>query len=118
MKIMNQSKNIIILQLEFLNGKIVEDTLSSSNFTNPDHVLTIYTGGYPHHALRKLLYKLKGFIQQSSNSVEVYHWGDIDYGCILIFEHLNNYEIIHKVFVYLQNISLNLPLYLASTYKM
>ena len=73
---------------EFLNGKIVEDTLGSSNFTNTDHVLTIYTGGYPHHALRKLLYKLKGFIQQSNNSVEVYHWGDIDYGGILIFEHL------------------------------
>lgn len=73
---------------EFLNGKIVEDTLSSSKFTNTDHILTIYTGGYPHHGLRKLLYKLKGFIQQSNNSVEVYHWGDIDYGGILIFEHL------------------------------
>jgi hypothetical protein len=73
---------------EFLKGNIVEDTLNSSNFTNTDHILTIYTGGYPHHALRKLLYKLKGFVQQSNNSVEVYHWGDIDYGGILIFEHL------------------------------
>lgn len=73
---------------EFLNGKIAEGPLTSNNFKNPDQVLTIYTGGFPHHALRKLLYKLKDFIQQSNNFVEVYHWGDIDYGGILIFEHL------------------------------
>ena len=73
---------------EFLNGKIVIDNLSSSNFTNTDQIVTIYTGGYPHHALRKLLYKLKDFIHKSNHSVEIYHWGDIDYGGILIFEHL------------------------------
>lgn len=73
---------------EFLNGKIVDKTLSTSNFENNDHIITIYTGGYPHHALRKLLNKLKDFIHQSNNPVEVYHWGDIDYGGILIFEHL------------------------------
>ncbi|MFE7060785.1 Wadjet anti-phage system protein JetD domain-containing protein [Sutcliffiella sp. NPDC057660] len=73
---------------EFLNGKIVLDTLSSSNIANTDQILTIYTGGYPHHALRKLLYKLKDFIHKSDHSVKVYHWGDIDYGGILIFEHL------------------------------
>ena len=73
---------------EFLNGKIVEDTLGSSNFTNTDQILTIYTGGYPHHALRKFLFKLKDFLHESNHSVEIYHWGDIDYGGILIFEHL------------------------------
>lgn len=73
---------------EFLKGKIAEDTLASNKFADKDQILTIYTGGFPHHALRKLLFMVKDFINESRSTVEVYHWGDIDYGGILIFEHL------------------------------
>lgn len=56
---------------------------------NPEKVLVIYTGGFPHHALRKLLIKLRAFLIQSPNlASNVFHWGDIDYGGIMIFEHI------------------------------
>ncbi|MBU9723152.1 Wadjet anti-phage system protein JetD domain-containing protein [Bacillus alkalicola] len=83
---------------EFLSGKIKEETLGKSVFTNADQILAIYTGGYPHHALRKLLYKLK---ELRSEIPEVYHWGDIDYGGILIFEHLrrNYFDSLKPLFM-------------------
>lgn len=56
---------------------------------NTEKVLVIYTGGFPHHALRKLLIKLRDFqIQSPYLSCKVFHWGDIDYGGIMIFEHI------------------------------
>jgi len=54
-------------------------------------VLVIYTGGFPHKSIQKLLYKISEFISENQNQIDVeavYHWGDIDYGGIQIFEYL------------------------------
>lgn len=58
-------------------------------------VLLIYTGGFPHKGTQKFLLKLASFIRRSTPNdssdyaeVEIYHWGDMDYGGIKIFEYL------------------------------
>lgn len=71
----------------YLQGYLDENI--PSFLRNPDEVLVIYTGGFPHHALRKFLIKLSVYLDKASNAeVNVFHWGDIDYGGIMIFEHL------------------------------
>lgn len=71
----------------YLQGYLDENIPSFLH--NPDEVLVIYTGGFPHHALRKFLIKLSVYLDKASNAeVNVFHWGDIDYGGIMIFEHL------------------------------
>ncbi|MBT9136544.1 MAG: hypothetical protein DDT34_01626 [Firmicutes bacterium] len=50
--------------------------------------LVIYTGGFPHSGTQLLLSKLSTFIKNNPSVVEVYHWGDIDYGGIRIFHYL------------------------------
>lgn len=60
----------------------------------PAPVLILYTGGFPHTSTQKLLRKIAAFLagrerQKTLNAVEaIYHWGDIDYGGIRIFEYL------------------------------
>lgn len=53
-------------------------------------LLVIYTGGFPHKSTQRLLKKISAFIEtQNLLSLEgIYHWGDIDYGGIRIFEYL------------------------------
>ncbi|MEW6275466.1 MAG: Wadjet anti-phage system protein JetD domain-containing protein [Bacillota bacterium] len=52
--------------------------------------LVIYTGGFPHRTLQKFLRKLaNSFSNRQSLSIpEAYHWGDLDYGGIRIFEYI------------------------------
>lgn len=67
----------------------------------PPPVLVIYTGGFPHKSTQKLLRKIAGFLEDRHeiigaygdrlNAEDVlgfYHWGDIDYGGIRIFEYI------------------------------
>lgn len=69
----------------------------------PFPLLVLYTGGFPHKSTQTLLRKIADFLAETehrSNSkahnvhtkgatVEgIYHWGDIDYGGIRIFEYL------------------------------
>jgi hypothetical protein len=57
----------------------------------PLPVLAIYTGGFPHKSTQKLLEKISGFLGNHHHQGEglgIYHWGDIDYGGIRIFEYL------------------------------
>jgi hypothetical protein len=50
--------------------------------------LVIYMGGFPHRSLQKFLRKVAVFLvgMESAQTPKVYHWGDMDYGGILIFE--------------------------------
>lgn len=68
----------------------------------PPPILFIYTGGFPHKSTQKLFQKIADFLAENNfgNSSEhythtkakpveaIYHWGDIDYGGIRIFEYL------------------------------
>jgi len=67
----------------------------------PPPVLVIYTGGFPHQSTQKLLQKIAGFLADRGRAGEaygdgpipvnppgIYHWGDIDYGGIRIFEYI------------------------------
>lgn len=52
--------------------------------------LVIYTGGFPHRSLQRLLAKLSSVLepQAGGDPVDVLHWGDIDLGGIRIYEYL------------------------------
>lgn len=50
--------------------------------------LVVYTGGFPHSGTKQLLAKLAVALISKTPAAEVYHWGDIDYGGIRIFQHL------------------------------
>ncbi|MBS3938984.1 MAG: DUF2399 domain-containing protein [Peptococcaceae bacterium] len=50
--------------------------------------LVIYTGGFPHSGTQLLLSKISTFIKNNPPAIDVYHWGDIDYGGIRIFQYL------------------------------
>jgi len=66
----------------------------------PPPVLVIYTGGFPHKSTQKLLQKIARFLADqhygrgdhegriSEDFAGIYHWGDIDYGGIRIFEYV------------------------------
>ncbi len=89
------AKRIILIENltaynEFLSGSVKEEVEELHISGNPTDNLVIYTGGFPHHALRKLLLKLKNFLEEQNSNIKVFHWGDIDYGGILIYEHLRN----------------------------
>ncbi|TCP63621.1 uncharacterized protein DUF2220 [Heliophilum fasciatum] len=55
--------------------------------TKKNTVLIIYTGGFPHHGTLRLLQKLG---QATPAGTRFWHWGDIDYGGIRIFEHIRH----------------------------
>ena len=68
------------------------EVIQRPGFPHPP-VLVIYTGGFPHKSIQKLLHKISRFLSQTQNQVtveSVFHWGDIDYGGIRIFEYLKN----------------------------
>lgn len=50
--------------------------------------LVVYTGGFPHSGTKQLLSRLAIMLNGNTKTPEVYHWGDIDYGGIRIFQHL------------------------------
>lgn len=51
------------------------------------NTLVIYTGGFPHRHLQKLLQKISTFLGSvEGRSPDIVHWGDLDYGGIQIFE--------------------------------
>jgi hypothetical protein len=52
--------------------------------------LVIYIGGFPHRSLQKLLSKIAKYVARlgTTEAPKVYHWGDLDYGGIQIFEYL------------------------------
>lgn len=53
-------------------------------------ILVIYIGGFPHRGLQSLLYQVKDHIESLPlpDKPELYHWGDLDYGGIRIFEYM------------------------------
>lgn len=67
---------------EYLQKRVTEK--AQAKLPEVENTLVIYTAGFPHHGLRKFLGKLAG----EAKGVPIVHWGDIDYGGILIFEHL------------------------------
>lgn len=73
---------------QLITGKVPAHLAKHFDSTNEETPLVIYTGGYPHHALRKLLLKIETYIRDTGKQISIHHWGDIDYGGILIFEHL------------------------------
>ncbi|TCS95735.1 Wadjet anti-phage system protein JetD domain-containing protein [Hazenella coriacea] len=67
--------------------------LYSNHIKNEDNLettLVIYTGGFPHRTLQTLLSKIVTFLSDlcTDQLPRVYHWGDIDYGGIRIFEYI------------------------------
>ena len=57
----------------------------------PSPMLVIYTGGFPHKSTQKLLKKISTYLEETQNPLSletIYHWGDIDYGGIRIFEYI------------------------------
>lgn len=64
----------------------VVGTKTEENFLGP--ILVIYTGGFPHRSLQKFLWKVAAFLVgvETEQAPGVYHWGDMDYGGIQIFE--------------------------------
>lgn len=54
---------------------------------NKNNDLVIYTAGYPKKILQLFLKKIYEYIKLEQN-ITVYHWGDIDYGGIKIFEYI------------------------------
>ncbi len=52
--------------------------------------LVVYTGGYPHRVLQMFFTKLAETLSCADDSIEIYHWGDIDLGGIRIFEYIKN----------------------------
>lgn len=52
--------------------------------------LVVYTGGFPHRTLQKFFGRLAEYVSgdRRPNPPGVYHWGDMDYGGIRIFEYI------------------------------
>lgn len=56
----------------------------------PD-ILVIYTGGFPHRTVQKLLKRIAEYLRELSReggSFRQYHWGDLDYGGLKIYHYL------------------------------
>lgn len=73
---------------QMITGKLPLELIPRYLQSDIQQALIIYTGGYPHHSLRKLILKIVSYTSQNDKHINIYHWGDIDYGGILIFEHL------------------------------
>lgn len=73
---------------QLITGKVPAHLVKHFSNAAEEKPLVIYTGGYPHHALRKLLLKMATYMKDTGRHLNIRHWGDIDYGGILIFEHL------------------------------
>lgn len=54
----------------------------------PVRELVIYTGGFPHRILQSFLRDLWDAVKKSTESIHVFHWGDIDLGGIQIYRFL------------------------------
>ncbi len=54
----------------------------------PSSHLVIYLGGYHNPPRRKLLEKLSRYFKGQNRQVPFYHWGDLDYGGITIWQRL------------------------------
>jgi hypothetical protein len=54
----------------------------------PDAHLAIYLGGYHNPPRRKLLRELDRYFEKNNRRVSFYHWGDLDYGGITIWQSL------------------------------
>lgn len=73
---------------QLITGKVPAHLAKHFSSRDEENPLVIYTGGYPHHALRKFLLKMATYMKDTGKQLNIRHWGDIDYGGILIFEHL------------------------------
>jgi len=53
-------------------------------------VLAVYTGGFPHRGVKLFLRRLKEYRENPATGSKppVYHWGDMDYGGIRIYEYI------------------------------
>ena len=69
-----------------------------------ESTVVIYTGGFPHRSLQKLLRKIADFISLNNESVLVYHWGDLDLGGIRIFNYMKS-NFFPKLHPYLMDVS-------------
>ncbi len=56
--------------------------------TAPSSHLVIYLGGYHNLPRRKLLEKLDRYFKSQNRRAPFYHWGDLDYGGITIWQRL------------------------------
>ncbi|MFD2172044.1 Wadjet anti-phage system protein JetD domain-containing protein [Tumebacillus lipolyticus] len=55
-----------------------------------ESTLVIYTGGFPHRSLQKLLGKISDYLLEIPEEIPVYHWGDLDFGGVRIFNFMKN----------------------------
>ncbi len=63
--------------------------------------LVIYCGGFPHRILQSFLHELWRAVKEFNETVDIYHWGDIDLGGIQIYEFLQRDcpLVVHPLFM-------------------
>lgn len=69
----------------------VENLTSYYDLIRSKDALIIYVGGFPHKGTQKLLSKVKGYLENNTQQISIFHAGDLDYGGIRIFEYLRKH---------------------------
>lgn len=99
-------KDLRIKKLITIENKAVYKQLLDTK--EPDTLL-IYLAGFHSPTKRIFLEKLRDYLDSQSTAVEYYHWGDLDYGGIQIFHHLQR-----KVFTHLKPLHMDIETYHAN----
>ncbi len=81
------------LSIEACPAEVVVTVENKTSFyeyirSAPSSHLVIYLGGYPNPPRRRLLEKLDRYFESQNRQVIFYHWGDLDYGGITIWQRL------------------------------
>ena len=63
---------------QLVTGKVPVHLAKHFSSKDEENPLVIYTGGYPHHALRKFLLKMVTYMRDTGKQLNIRHWGDID----------------------------------------
>ena len=101
----NRLTGVVGLSMEALSGLTIEKItalriISVENLTSfyqltqelpaAGEVLVIYSGGFPNGATQALYRSISEHVAGKTEALlpEIYHWGDMDYGGIRIFQHL------------------------------
>jgi hypothetical protein len=74
----------LVLTIE--NLTTYHSLVSSLAVSQMRDVLCLYTGGFPRKSTQRLLSKLSEHLTNRRKAQPVWHWGDMDYGGIRIFE--------------------------------
>ena len=80
--------------------------------SSPTWGAIIYAGGFPHKGTQLLLSKIAAFTAAEASTgrqTDVYHWGDIDYGGLHIFEYLHR-----NFFPHLKPYAMDVTTYMAN----